>query len=64
MTDLLDDIDDFVDGDEEDTLIAEESLDVASQKRLYTDRRRRVEDLRDLWRMRDELGLYDSELFN
>ena len=62
MTDLLD-IDDFEDSDDDDTLLDSEPLDSADRKRLFTDRRRRVEELQELWRLRDELGLYDDELY-
>lgn len=50
------------DGDDDEILL-EEVPDERSRMRMYTERRRRIEDLIETSRLRDELGIYDDDLF-
>lgn len=50
------------DQDAEETT-ASSATDERSRMRQYTERRRRIEDLIEASRMRDQLGLYEDDLF-
>lgn len=70
---LIEEDDDFVDDDfgqsadglEDDTdlTLSGSPKDEPNRLKYYTERRRRIEDLIEAARMRDELGLYDDDLF-
>lgn len=59
------DFEDDTDGFSEDSEVVAEARvpDERSQARSYTERRRRIEDLIEASRLRDELGLYEDDLF-
>lgn len=54
-----DNTDDFDSGTEE--VVADSATDERSRMRQYTERRRRIEDLIEEARLRDELGMYDDD---
>lgn len=33
------------------------------QKRLYTQRRRKIEDRIEAWKLKDELGIFDDQMY-
>lgn len=33
------------------------------QKRLYTERRRKIEDRIEAWKLKDELGIFDDQMY-
>lgn len=54
-----DNTEDF-DSDSEEVVV-ESATDERSRMRQYTERRRRIEDLIEEARLRDELGIYDDD---
>ncbi|MCR8922841.1 hypothetical protein NO559_08665 [Dasania sp. GY-MA-18] len=60
MNDYDDDIE--LDADDFDDS-ADDYVEEESKKTLFTNRRRELEDRIELWKLRDELGIYDDDLY-
>ncbi|WP_019529306.1 hypothetical protein [Dasania marina] len=60
MNDFDDDIE--LDADDFDDAV-DSYVEEESKKTQLTNRRRELEDRIELWKMRDELGIYDEDLY-